>query len=220
MRKSLVARLYEKYSTFLRVEICVNRLKDLGLNKGLANLEALRQTLAAATDRLAGFEAESLNVHVDVPLFQRVALPITVGHTRIPGIKIHDTRMIRLMEVLLHAGPQLAGWRTLDIHMALLTTFGLTAATYTLSQLRSDVRTMKAHGLMERIGRRYCYRLTDKGIRVATMFVLFHTRVCGPLANTLFQGRPDKSSPLPTPIETAYYRADAAIQTLVDLLAA
>jgi hypothetical protein len=27
--------LYEKFSTFLRMVICVNRLKDLGLNKGL-----------------------------------------------------------------------------------------------------------------------------------------------------------------------------------------
>ena len=31
--KSLVARMYEKFSAFLRVEICVNRLHDLGLNK-------------------------------------------------------------------------------------------------------------------------------------------------------------------------------------------
>jgi len=30
------------------------------------------------------------------------------------------------------------------------------------------------------------YRLTDKGRKVAAMFVLFHQRVCGPLANTLF----------------------------------
>jgi hypothetical protein len=218
--KSLVARLYEKFSTFLRVEICVNRLKDLGLNKGLTNFEALRQTLAVATDRLAGFEAESLNVHVDFPVFQRLARPVTVGRTRIPGIKMHDTRMIRLMEVLLHAGTQLAGWRTLEIHTAVLTTFGLASESYSLTQLRYDLRKMKAHGLMEREGRRYSYRLTDKGIRVAAMFILFHKRVCGPLAQALFQHRPDKSAALPTPIETAYYRADAAIQKLVDLLAA
>jgi hypothetical protein len=218
--KSLVARLYEKFSTFLRVEICVNRLKDLGLNKGLKNLEALRQTLIAATDRLAGFEAESLNVHVDFPLFQRVALPVVVGRTRVPGIKIHDTRMIRLMEVLLHAGTQLSGWRTIEIHTALLTTFGLTEEAYSLTQLRYDLRKMKAHGLVERDGHRYCYHLTDKGVRAATMFVLFHKRVCGPLAYTLFQGRPDKASPLRSPIETAYHKADAAIQKLVDLLAA
>jgi hypothetical protein len=65
-----------------------------------------------ATDRLAGFEAEMLNVHVDFPLFQRLALPITCGRTKIAGTKIQDTRMIRLMEVLLHGGLQLHGWRT------------------------------------------------------------------------------------------------------------
>ena len=36
--KNLVGRMYEKFSTFLRVEVCVNRMKDLGLNKGLENL--------------------------------------------------------------------------------------------------------------------------------------------------------------------------------------
>jgi hypothetical protein len=169
---------------------------------------------------LAGLEAESLNVHVDFPLFQRLALPVTVGRTRIPGIKIQDTRITRLMETLRHAGTQLAGWRTLEIHTAVLTTFGLTPEAYSLTQLRYDLRKMKAHGFVEREGRRYSYRLTDKGIRVATMFVLFHKRVCGPLARTLLQGRPDKSAALPTPIDTASLRADAAIQKLVDLLAA
>jgi len=106
--KSLVARLYEKFSTFLRLEICVNRLKDLGLNKGLENLGPLREKLVGVTDRLAALQAELLNAHVDFPLFQRLALPVSSGNSKIPGIKIHDTRMIRLMEVLLHGGPQLA----------------------------------------------------------------------------------------------------------------
>jgi hypothetical protein len=105
--KSLVARAYEKFSTFLRLEICVHRMKDLGLNKGLENLPALRKKLVAATDRLADFQADLLNVHVDFPLFQRLALPVPSGKSKIPGIKIHDTRMMRLMEVLLHGGPQL-----------------------------------------------------------------------------------------------------------------
>ena len=146
--KSLVARLYEKFSTFLRVEICVNRMKDLGLNKGLDQLDALRQKLMTATDRLATFEAELLNVHVDVPLFQRLALPIAAGRTRIPVIKIHDTRMMRRMEVLLHGGSQLAGWRTVDIHRAILSAFGLTVDRYSLTQLRYDLRKLKAHGCL------------------------------------------------------------------------
>jgi hypothetical protein len=37
--------------------------------------------------------------------------------------------MMRLMEVLLHGGTQLNGWRSADIHQAILTTFGLAANT-------------------------------------------------------------------------------------------
>jgi len=218
--KNLVGRMYEKFGTFLRIEVCVNRLKDLGLNKGLDNLPALRQMLVVITDRLAAAQADLLNVHVDFPLFQRLALPITEGRTRVPGIKLHDTRMIRLMEVLLHGGLQLAGWRTTDIYAAICAAFGLAPETYTLTQLRYDVRKLKAHGLIQREGHRYCYQLTDKGRRVAAMFVLFHKRVCGPLANTLFHHRPIKTAAPPAKIEAAYHEADIAIQKLIDLAAA
>jgi len=218
--KSLLARMYEKFATFLRLEICVNRLKDLGLNKGLENLGVLRRKLVEVSDRLAGFEAHLLNVHVDFPLFQRLALPIQVGRSKIPGIKIQDTRMVRLMEVLLHGGSQLCGWRTSQIHESIRAAFGLSAQAYTLTQLRYDLRKMKGHGLLERDGRRYCYRLTEKGKRVAAMFVLFHQRICGPLANSLFHHQPAKTAKPPAKIEAAYNRADAAIQKLIDLVAA
>ena len=212
--------MYEKFSTFLRLEVCVNRLKDLGLNKGLDNLEALRKKLAAATDRFTGFEAESLNVHVDFPLFQRLALPITSGRSKIPGIKIHDTRMVRMMEVLLHGSTQLHGWRSTELRQAILTTFGLSAETYTLNQVRYDLRKLKAHGLIERQAQRYCYRLTPRGARAALLFVLFHKRVCGPLANSLFHHRPNEKPKPFTKIERAYHKADRAIQTVLDIVAA
>jgi hypothetical protein len=218
--KSLVARTYEKFGTFLRVEVCVNRLKDLGLNKGLEQLPALREKLIAVTDRLAGVEANLLNVHVDFPLFERLAKPVAAGRTKMPGIKIHDTRMLRLMEILLHGGSQLAAWRTAQIHAAVLQAFALTPDTYSLTQLRYDVRKLRAHGLLQREGRSYSYRLTDKGIKVAAMFVLFQKRICGPLANTLFHHRPTKTAKLPAKIEAAYHKADVAIQNVIDLLAA
>ncbi|MGH9761532.1 MAG: hypothetical protein ACREAC_11940 [Blastocatellia bacterium] len=178
----------------------------------------MRHTLAAVTDRFADFQAEALNVHVDFPLFQRLALSITCGRSRVPGIKLHDTRMIRMMEVLLHTGTKIAGWRTVQIHDAILTTFALNAKTYTLTQLRYDLRKMKAHGLIERDGKRYAYHLTPKGNKVALMFVLFHKRVCGPLANSLFNSQPQaKLNPI-TKFQKAYQNADQSIQRIIDLL--
>ncbi len=218
--KSALVRMYEKLSIFLRIEVCSNRLKDFNLNKGLDNLEAVRTTLAAVTDRCAAFQAQALNTQIDFPLLQRLALPISQGKTKIPGIKIHDRRMIRLLETLLHAGTLITGWRSRDIHRAVLEAFTLSEQDYTITQLRYDLRKLKAHGLLQRRGSRYCYQLTDKGARVALIFTLFHKRICGPLANSLFDRRPTRTDQVPTKMHKAYDRADAAIQNLLDLLAA
>jgi hypothetical protein len=128
--------------------------------------------------------------------------------------------MLRLMEVLLHAGTTVLGWRTANIHQAILTSFGLAPATYTLTQLRYDLRKMKAHGLLQRDGRRYAYRLTDKGTRGALLFVFFHQRVCGPLANSLFQPRPTQTAAPMSKIEAAYRKADRCLDQIIQLLAA
>jgi hypothetical protein len=53
------------------------------------------------------------------------------------------------------------------------------------------------------------------------MFILFHKRVCGPLANSLFHHRPDEAlKPPASKVETAYHKADHAIQHVLELLAA
>ncbi len=112
-------------SAFLRLEALSNNLKDFGLKKGLDNLETVRRTLAAVTDRFAAFEAQALNVHVDPPSSSACPAHPRRRRGKIPGIKIHDTRMLRLMEVLLHAGTKVLGWRTADIHQAILASFHL-----------------------------------------------------------------------------------------------
>ena len=67
--------------------------------------------------------------------------------------------MIRLFEVMLHGGTQIAGWSTNQIHEAVLATFDLSCDKYSLNQLRYDLRKLKAHGLIQRDGKRYAYRL-------------------------------------------------------------
>lgn len=91
--RNAVLRQYEKFSMFLRNELCSNNLCDFGLKKGLDHLDEVRQRFKTIISRFASFQAQWLNVHTDFPLLQRMALPVTVGSVRHPGIKIHDTRM-------------------------------------------------------------------------------------------------------------------------------
>jgi hypothetical protein len=218
--KHAFLKQYEKFLTFLRNEICSNNLSDFRLKKGLDHLGAVRQRFMAITDRFATCQAQWLNVHVDFPLLQRIALPITLGSVRYPGIKIHDTRVIRLMEVLLHGGTAVGGWTAKQTHHAVLTAFQLSDKAYGLNQLRYDLRKLKGHGLIERDGRRYAYRLSPKGMEVALLFLFFHKRLCGPLANSRFHHRPDAQHRPNSKLEAAYHKADRAIEKVVMLLAA
>ncbi len=107
-----------------------------------------------------------------------------------------------------------------EIHQVIVSSFNLAPATYTLTQLRYDLRKMKAHGLLQRDGRHYTYRLTDKGTRVALLFVLFHQRVCGPLANSLFRHPALQTPTQMSKIEAAFPKADRSIEQVIQLLAA
>lgn len=218
--KNAFLKQYEKFSTFLRNELVSNNLADFRLKKGLDHLDAVRERFQTITARFAGFQAQWLNVHVDFPLLQRLALPTTVGAVRYPGIKIHEPRIIRLLEVLLHGGSHVGGWTARQIHHAVLTSFHLSASAYGLNQLRYDLRKLKAHGLLQRDGSCYAYRLTPKAVQVALLFLFFHKRLCGPLANSRFHHRPDPHHQPASKLEAAYHRADTAIQQIVDLLAA
>lgn len=218
--KNSFLKQYEKFSRYLRNELCSNNLRDFGLKKGLAHLDAVRKRFQIITDRFADCQAQWLNVHVDFPLLQRLALPVTIGTVRYPGIKIHDTRIIRLMEALLHGGNTVGGWTARQIHEAVLITFQLSAKTYGLNQLRYDLRKLKGHGLLQRDGSRYSYHLTTKGLQVALLFLFFHKRLCGPLANSRFHHKPDPKHCPKSKLEVAYHKADQAIEAIVDLLSA
>ena len=89
-----------------------------------------------------------------------------------------------------------------------------------LDQLRYDLHKLKGHGLLQRDGSRYAYHLTPKGVQVALLFLFFHKRLCGPLANSRFHHRPNPQHQPASKLEAAYHRADKAIQQIVDLLAA
>jgi hypothetical protein len=68
--KHAFVKQYEKFSTYLRNEICSNNLSDFRLKKGLEHLAAVREKFLAITDRFATFQAQCLNVHVEFPLLQ------------------------------------------------------------------------------------------------------------------------------------------------------
>ncbi|NIV93449.1 hypothetical protein GWN42_11765 [candidate division KSB1 bacterium] len=218
--KHAFVKQYEKYSTFLRNEVVSNNLKDFNLKKGLGNLLDIKLKFQQITDRFASFQAQTFNNHFQFDILSKLAKPVTVGKTKVAGIKLHNERLIRLMEALLHSGSSISIWKTKELYDYILQHFRLQEHEYSLSQLRYDVRKLKAHAVVERIGKSYSYRLTEYGRKVCLSMVLFHKKLYGPIANSLFNRKPAAILNLNSKLEKAYFRIDKEIDKFINLLAA
>jgi hypothetical protein len=205
---------YEKAETLLRTETCINDPYHLNVGRRLENLPTLVKRMAATNRRFLDAQAELLACTVDQGDLARLAQPIQVGQRRVPGLRLQDDRLIRLLDVLLHPGTFVADWTSRDVLARLLDRHRLAEADYPLTQLRYDLGKLRAHGLVERIGRTRRYRVTAHGLKLGVTLVKLRTRLLGPLATlvTAPASRPDTTND--SAVEAAFRQVDHAIDQL------
>ena len=141
-----------------------------------------------------------------------------VGTRRVPGLKLEDDRVIRLLEALLHPGTFVADWTTREVHARLLARHRLTEVDYRLGQFRYDLGKLRAHGLVERLGTSRRYHLTARGLKLGILLVKLRTRLLGPLASLAAERPARGASHHPSEVEAAFRQVDAALDSLCNAL--
>lgn len=215
---SSFVKQYEKGDRLLRTETCLNNTHDLGIGRGLEHLPELAEHLLRTNLRYLDLQAELLASTVDAGDLASLARPIMLGRRRVPGLKLQDDRVIRLLEGLLHPGTFVADWTSRDVHTRLLTRHRLTEAEYRLSQLRYDLGKLRAHGLVERLGTSRRYRLTPRGLKLGVLLVKLRTRLLGPLTSLAVDAGPRRRGHASSAVEAAFCQVDAALDHLCTTL--
>ncbi|TMF03506.1 MAG: hypothetical protein E6I52_07135 [Chloroflexi bacterium] len=198
----------------LRNETCSNDTRHFGVGRRLDNLPLLRDKLAATNDRCLALQADLLASTVDTGQLAALAQPTLVGQRRIPGLKLHDDRVIRLLETLLHPAAFAGDWTTRDVHARVMARHRLTETDYRLSQLRYDLTKLRAKGFVERLGTSRRYRLTPVGLKLGVLLVKLRTRLLGPLVTLLTNPNPPRPSSSDTAVQAAFRHVDAALDNL------
>ena len=209
---------YEKGDRLLRTETCINDTHHLSVGRPLENLPTLIERMAATNDRYLDLQAELLDSTVDAGHLADLARPTLRGHRRIPGLKLQDERVIRLLDVLLHPGGFVADWTSRDVHARVLERHRLTETQYRLSQLRYDLTKVRAKGLVERIGRTRRYRITALGVKLAVVLVKARTHLLGPLCTLASEPHTRRSTRHPSEVEAALRQVDVALTHLCQVL--
>ena len=86
--------------------------------------------------------------------------------------------------------------------------------------LRYSQWPLKAHGLVERVGQSYRWRLSVKGQKVATLTVVLRKRVYGPLAPAVCARRPEAAQAPDCRLERAHHQVGATTDERIQCFAA
>lgn len=216
--KNSFLKQYEKDRTLLRTEVVSNNLMDFYQRKSIIHLKEIESRLRKITDNFADFQAETLNIRPEFDLFARLAQPVECGKTRIPGIKLENTRLMRLFEVLLHGGASLNSWSSKNLLTEIEQHFPLKPNEYKINQLRYDLRKLRAHGLLIREKGHYSYQLTQTGRKAALLFLLFAKKIFGTIAGSLFLYKPNAAPS--SKLEQAFSQVEQSIDALFSHLQA
>ena len=201
----------------LRAEVCLNSPDHLGVQRSLKNLPELLDKMSKTADRYLDLHADLLDTTVDRGELADLTQPTIRGRRRIPGIRLHDDRLLRLLDVLLQPAGLIANWTIADLHARVLQRHHLSPTDYRTSQLRYDLTKLRAKNLVERIGSSRRYRVTPLGFRLGTVLVKVRFRLLGPLVTSAVLPRPH-STEASDPIEIASRKVDSALDEMFTAL--
>lgn len=181
-KKSKVKQ-YHKEGQALRTETTINDTYDFAIGRALRNLPALREIGFAANRRLLHVESLSHDCLIGEDDLDAMSHPVMVEDQRAAGLRFGDRRVLALMHTLCLFALSPAGFRHRDVRTAVAQHLGHDAEAYAASQMTYDLRRLRLHRLIERVPESHRYRITDRGARIAMIYVRLHARGFRPAAS-------------------------------------
>jgi hypothetical protein len=174
---------YHKEGQALRTETTINNTYDFAIGRALHTLPALREIGFAANRRLLHVEALSHDCLIGEDALDAVCQPVVVEHHRAAGLRFGDRRVLALMQTLCLFALSPTGVRHRDLRPAVAQLLGWQADAYASGQMTYDLRRRRLHGLIERVPTSHRYRITDRGAKIAMLYVRLHARGFRPPAS-------------------------------------
>lgn len=175
---------YVRDHLLLRTEATSNNVRDFGVAKALEHVPALRQAMAAVTDRYLTVQQDILETFVDRGQLRQLTAPTRLPNgKRIPGLKLDHPRQLALMHALVRFAHITAGdtFTPRDLHQPTAAALDTTPDQYRLASLRYDLSKLRAKGLVERVPHSRRYRLLPHGYSICLLFLKLFERVYAPL---------------------------------------
>jgi hypothetical protein len=174
---------YHKENQALRTETTINNTYDFEIGRALRNLPALREIGFAANRRLLRVEYLSHDCLIGDDHLDALTHPVVLDTHRAAALHLGDRRVLALMQTLCLVALNPTGFRHREIRGHVAQLLGRPPAQYTSGQMTYDLRRLRLHQLIERVPETHRYRLTERGARLAVLYVRIYARGFRPAAS-------------------------------------
>ena len=203
---------YHKEGEALRTETTINDTRDFGIGRRIKNLAELRKIGFAANRRLLDVQCIGHDCFIGEAAFQNMQKPVTVGDQRAAALRFADPRVQGLLHVLLLFLLVQGTFRHKDLREHIAPLLGKKPGQLTPGRITYDLRRLRLHGLIERIPKTHCYRVTAKGLRTA----IFYTRLYSRSLRTGLAVIVPSAANSDLPVARSIRAAEAALNTWFD----
>ena len=200
----------------LRTETTINNSYDFGVGRLLKNLPALRRIGFDANRRMLEVQKASHDCRVGAQAFEKLQNPAVVEGQRASALRFGDGRVQALFGVLLLLCLQVEGFRNRHLRPLLAQMLGLEEEEVKPGRISYELRRLRLHGLIKRIEKTHCYRLTAKGLRTVVFYQRTYARVIRPGLSIIHDGNSHTSSTL----AHAFNQLQSELDTYITLQAA
>jgi hypothetical protein len=179
--KHSALKQYLKEGRALRTEMMFNNTQDFGLTRGIKNFTTLFELGRRFNNQLLAQEQISQDDFLPLQEVQEIGRSSILNNgQRASALRFAEPRAMALFAALTSQSyiPQAICGRALRPIVAQL--LCVSPQDYTSAQMTYDLRRLRLKGLIERIGKSHCYRLTELGIKIVTFFTKLHRRVFQP----------------------------------------
>ena len=181
-KKSRVKQ-YHKEGQALRTETTINNTYDFEIGRALRNLPALREIGFTANRRLLRVEYLSHDCLIGDDHLDTLTQPVVVDTQRAAALRVGDRRVLALMQTLCLFALSPTGFRHRDVRTPIAQLLGRDLNQYAASHTTYDLRRLRLHGLLERVPHTHRYRITERGARMAMLYVRLYARGFRPAAS-------------------------------------
>ena len=133
---------------------------------------------------------------------------------RVPGVHLHNPRLIMVLSAVLQFAHILKGFRNRDIQTYVHRRFGLSPDDYTASQVRYDLLKLRAKGFVRKLDGTTRYVLTPKGMVQSTAIAKLKECLNGTVGEPV-EDSPDVGSPQ-TLLQKSFRQVRRALQQLLE----